>query len=682
MPLIGKVGRKDPRVLLGIALIYILLIVGGTTMVYPFLITLTSSMTNDLDYERFSPYPRFWFDKGERYLKFLAEKYADVARFDYFKAAYRAPAHWGVFRDVAFDPHSVKENFPVFGAEEGPDRWVRVKRIGEDYYRFIKETYRTREETERVMPLFLNYNLPDFQNSTQERYQNLYLAFQAVAGQGDLARSLPKSELERQALSLMGQFRADVYDAFINMNFTSVKNYAYDLSKWIPAQTTRHVDFIDWVRGLPPEDKLPVTRHYLWTKFLFDKGWDMQRYNAATGAHLTTLLAAPYPTGDVPAEIAALREEFVRERWPIRLTRLKGDHRAAYMKFMQERYPTIASLNKVAGSDFKSWDEVPHFEALPYPHENTLAHEVKSDVIDALSAVWRDYAASVSPDQREMLSAEKAYQDFLLKEYGSLETVNQAYGWSYAGLEEIELPIPEADYCDYVTHRLQYCAKFVGFNFGQVVRFIATKGRALWNTAILVLLTIAVTLTVNPLAAYALSRFQLRATPKILLFLLATMAFPPEVAMIPSFLLLRNLGLLNTFGALVLPGLANGFSIFLLKGFFDSLPRELYEAASIDGASELRMFTTITLPLTKPILAVIALGAFLGAYGGFMWAFLVCQNQKMWTLMVWLYQFQQTMAQFPYMTMAALVLASIPTLLVFLTCQNIILRGIIIPTMK
>jgi len=118
----------------------------------------------------------------------------------------------------------------------------------------------------------------------------------------------------------------------------------------------------------------------------------------------------------------------------------------------------------------------------------------------------------------------------------------------------------------------------------------------------------------------------------------------------------------------------------LLKGFFDSLPPELYEAAQIEGASELRMFATITLPLSKPIMAVIALGAFGAAYGSFTWALLINQNRNWWTIMVFLFEFQQTQPQ--YVTMASLVLAAIPTLLVFVFCQNIILRGIIIPTFK
>jgi len=144
-----------------------------------------------------------------------------------------------------------------------------------------------------------------------------------------------------------------------------------------------------------------------------------------------------------------------------------------------------------------------------------------------------------------------------------------------------------------------------------------------------------------------------------------------------------EVSLLNTYAALIVPGLANGFSIFLLKGFFDSLPRELFEAGMIDGASEFTMFRTITIPLCKPILAVIALGAFTGAYSGFMWAFIVCQKQSMWTIMVWLYQFQMRYtANEPWLVMASLVIVSIPTLLMFLFCQRIILRGIIIPQMK
>ena len=186
----------------------------------------------------------------------------------------------------------------------------------------------------------------------------------------------------------------------------------------------------------------------------------------------------------------------------------------------------------------------------------------------------------------------------------------------------------------------------------------------------------------NPLAAYALSRFKLRHTEGIILFLLATMAFPAAVTAIPGFLLIRDLGLLNTFAALVLPTVASGMSIFVLKGFFDALPRELYEAAAIDGASEMLIFRKITLPMTTPILAVNALTAFVTAYNSWAWAFLVCQKESHWTLAVWMYQMSQQFAGQPWCVMAGFVLVSIPTAVVFLACQKVILRGIVLPSMK
>ena len=219
-------------------------------------------------------------------------------------------------------------------------------------------------------------------------------------------------------------------------------------------------------------------------------------------------------------------------------------------------------------------------------------------------------------------------------------------------------------------------------NYRLVGQYLFMRGRAFFNTVLLVLFSVAASLIVNPLAAYALSRFRMKGTEKVLLFLLATMAFPAAVTAIPGFLLIRDLGLLNTLAALVLPTVASGMSIFILKGFFDALPRELYEAAAIDGAGEWTVFTKITLPMTTPILAVNALNHFVAAYNSWEWAFLVCQKESQWTIAVWMYQMSQEMAGQPWCVMAGFVLVSIPTALVFLLCQKVILRGIVLPSMK
>ena len=219
-------------------------------------------------------------------------------------------------------------------------------------------------------------------------------------------------------------------------------------------------------------------------------------------------------------------------------------------------------------------------------------------------------------------------------------------------------------------------------NYRLVGQYLFLRGRAFFNTVLLVLFSVLASLIVNPLAAYALSRFRMKGTERVILFLLATMACPAAVTAIPGFLLIRDLGLLNTLAALVLPTVASGMSIFILKGFFDALPRELYEAAAIDGAGEWTVFAKITLPMTTPILAVNALNHFVAAYNSWEWAFLVCQKESQWTIAVWMYQMSQEMAGQPWCVMAGFVIVSIPTALVFLFCQKIILRGIVLPSMK
>ena len=253
------------------------------------------------------------------------------------------------------------------------------------------------------------------------------------------------------------------------------------------------------------------------------------------------------------------------------------------------------------------------------------------------------------------------------------------------------MPRPFAAYADalrnavavqFLEHGTRDFLESAFANYRLVGDYLFLRGRAFANTLILVILSVLASLTVNPLAAYALSRFRLRGTEQIILFLLATMAFPAAVTAIPGFLLIRDLGLLNTFAALVLPTVASGMSIFILKGFFDALPRELYEAAAIDGAGEWTVFRRITLPMTTPILAVNALNSFIHAYSSWEWAFLVCQKESHWTLAVWMYQMSQTFANQPWCVMAGFTLVSIPTAVVFLVCQKVILRGIVLPSMK
>jgi multiple sugar transport system permease protein len=253
------------------------------------------------------------------------------------------------------------------------------------------------------------------------------------------------------------------------------------------------------------------------------------------------------------------------------------------------------------------------------------------------------------------------------------DTVEDRWRRNHAG----PLPMASFERKFVAEHADDVRSEFTWRNYRVVLDYILLNGRALQNTAIFCLLTVLIQLTINPIAAYALSRYPIRASGKILIFLLATMAFPAEVAMIPSFLLLRDLGLLNTFAALVLPSAASGYMIFLLKGFFDSLPTEMFESGQLDGAKEATMMVRLALPLSKPVLGYVALTAFMASYGAFLYAFLVAQDQRMWTLMVFIYQLQGTAPK--SVVMAALTLAALPTLVVFLFAQRTIMQGIVLP---
>lgn len=370
-------------------------------------------------------------------------------------------------------------------------------------------------------------------------------------------------------------------------------------------------------------------------------------------------------------------EDFVRNTLALQWIRVDAAALPAYHAYLQARHKTIAALNNHYGAQYKSFAEIPLIGEPP------LSGLALSDWDNFITG-WKDPDDGVvhkAPiESLSIFSVEFLFRDYLQAKYGTVETLNRKLKTNFNSFIDILPPQRDLHYRWFLGHKGELRREFVMRNYKTVAQYMLFHGRGIVNTVIYCTLAVFFALLVNPLAAYALSRYKMSSTYKILLFLMATMAFPAMVTQIPSFLMLRQLHLLNTFAALILPGMASGFSIFLLKGFFDSLPRELYESAQLDGASEWTMFWQLTMSLSKPILAVIALGAFTGAYSNFMFAFVVCQDQKMWTMMVWLYQLQGMSGR--GVMYASLIIAAIPTFLIFAFCQNIIMRGIVVPSEK
>jgi multiple sugar transport system permease protein len=370
-------------------------------------------------------------------------------------------------------------------------------------------------------------------------------------------------------------------------------------------------------------------------------------------------------------------EDFVRNTLALQWVRADDSARPAYQAYLQAKYENMATLNRRYGTKYQSFGDVPLIGEPP------LFGLAASDWENFITG-WKDPDTRVihkAPvESLRIFSVEYLFRDYLRQKYKTVENMNRSLQTSFASFEQALPPQRSLHYRGFMDNKRSIKWDFIARNYKTVVEYMVFHGRGIINTVIYCTLAVLIALLVNPLAAYALSRYKMPPTYKILLFLMATMAFPAMVTQIPNFLMLRRLNLLNTFAALVLPGMANGYSIFLLKGFFDSLPRELYESAQLDGASEWTMFWSMTMSLSKPILAVIALSAFTHAYANFMFAFVVCQDEKMWTLMVWLYQLRQMSGQ--AVMYASLIIAAIPTFIIFLFCQNIIMRGIVVPSEK
>ena len=362
-------------------------------------------------------------------------------------------------------------------------------------------------------------------------------------------------------------------------------------------------------------------------------------------------------------------EAYVRGFLHPQFIRVDASQMQAWAAYLENKYEVVAHLNKLYATDYSG------FGSVAMPNDKITASAQLTDFLQFISNPYLCELGALSLDTPEL-----RWQAYLEDKYGSIGFAASAHDRHYESFSEVRMPQVEADFKYVEANASDLKIYFVGNNYRMVLEYILFYGSGIENTLIYCLAAIALALLVNPLAAYALSRYKLPGQFKVLLFLIATMAFPGVVTMIPNFLLLRDLGLLNTFAALLLPTMANGYSIFLLKGFFDSLPQELFEAADIDGASEWQKFWMITMNLSKPILAVIALGAFNGAYANFMYAFILCQDKDMWTLTVWLYQLQQFSSQ--GVVFASLMIAAVPTLLIFILCQKVIIQGIVVPTEK
>jgi multiple sugar transport system permease protein len=204
----------------------------------------------------------------------------------------------------------------------------------------------------------------------------------------------------------------------------------------------------------------------------------------------------------------------------------------------------------------------------------------------------------------------------------------------------------------------------------------------LWNNLKITGLIVLGTLLTSALAGYAFSRMRFRFRDALFMVILAVMMIPGQVTMIPVFILVRNLGMIDSHSALIIPSLVSPFGIFILRQYFLTLPRDLEDAAYIDGCTPPRIFAQIMLPLAAPALAALTVLTFMGVWNSFMWPLLLISTKAKQMLTVGLLQFQNQYGGEYNLMMAATLLCLAPVMILYMFTQRYFVEGIAISGIK
>jgi len=207
-------------------------------------------------------------------------------------------------------------------------------------------------------------------------------------------------------------------------------------------------------------------------------------------------------------------------------------------------------------------------------------------------------------------------------------------------------------------------------------------GRPFLNTVIVASSITFLSVLLSSMAGYAFAKFRFKGRDKLFFLILTTLMVPGQMTMIPVFLLLRYLGLLNTYTGLILPGAVSVFNIFFMRQFIITIPNDLIEAARIDGARESYIFFKIILPLSKPALTTISIFTFTGSWNSFLWPLIVAQDERMYTLPVAVSVLAGQYGENIAIQMAGSCIVITPILIFFLFAQRYFIKGIALTGLK
>jgi multiple sugar transport system permease protein len=207
-------------------------------------------------------------------------------------------------------------------------------------------------------------------------------------------------------------------------------------------------------------------------------------------------------------------------------------------------------------------------------------------------------------------------------------------------------------------------------------------GRSFANSMIIAVGTTAFSLLLNSMAGYAFAKLRFGGRDRLFNALVSALVIPTQVGMLPLFLMLKSVRLVNSYWGVILPSMAGIFGIFMIRQFMLSIPDDLIDAARIDGASEWRIYWSIILPLARPILVTLAIFSFMSAWNDFMWPLIVLTDSARYTLPVAVANLVGEHVQDTELMMASSVLTVLPVLLLFLSLQRHYIAGIMVGSVK
>jgi ABC-type glycerol-3-phosphate transport system permease component len=222
----------------------------------------------------------------------------------------------------------------------------------------------------------------------------------------------------------------------------------------------------------------------------------------------------------------------------------------------------------------------------------------------------------------------------------------------------------------------QYRRLLFGYQF-QDITLTIPFGAYYRNTIIVTIISLVLVLFFDAMAAYAFAKFQFPGKTILFWIMIGTMMLPIYTTLIPTFWLFSKLKLVNTFQALILPGVVDAYGIFLLRQYMETVPNELLDAARVDGAGPFRRFWQIMVPLSRPALGTLAIFRFLFVWNDYLWPLVILRDDTMYTLTIGIAQMEMRQGMVVWGSqMAASVLATLPVVILVLIMQRQFLRGL------